>query len=299
MRENRGPWYLLTGLLIGLIAGLVYSRLVEPVQYVDVTPNLLSVEARDTYREMIAMAYEADGNLGRARQRLALLNDSSPAQALSAQAQRMANQPGSEGKALALLADAYNPKPTNQNTPTAVADTPVPTNTLTSTPPIQLSPSATIDPGLAVRTATLPPTITPTPTMTQTGTPEATTTARPTLRPTATLGAPYAFSDKKVVCDPNAPGMLEVEVYDKAGVPVPGVQIRVTWQPNGLDIFYTGLALEINPGYADYQMAPDIQYSVRAGDNGEVVGGLAVQVCTLPDGGGSFKGGMKITFTQP
>ncbi len=102
-----------------------------------------------------------------------------------------------------------------------------------------------------------------------------------------------------MVCDPNAPGMLEVEVYDKAGVPVPGVQIRVTWQPNGLDIFYTGLALEINPGYADFQMAPDIVYAVRAGENGEVVSGLAVQVCTLPDGGGSFQGGMKITFTQP
>ncbi len=299
MRENRGPWYLLTGLLIGLVAGLIFSRLVEPVQYVDVTPNLLSVEARDTYREMIAMAFEADGNLGRARQRLALLNDSSPAQALSAQAQRMANQVGSEGKALALLAEAYNPKPTNQSTPTAVAATPVPTNSPTSTATIQLSPSATIDPGLAVRTATLPATMTPTPTVTQTGTPAATVTARPTLRPTATLGAPYAFSDKQVVCDPNAPGMLEVEVYDKAGEPVPGVQIRVNWPPNGLDIFYTGLALEINPGYADFHMAPNILYAVRAGENGEVVTGLEVQGCTLPDGGGSFQGGMKITFTQP
>ena len=295
MRENRGPWYLLTGLIIGLIVGLVYSRLVEPVQYVEVAPNLLSIEAKDTYRVMIAMAYEVDGNLGRARQRLALLNDSSPAQALSAQAQRTADHSESEGKALVLLAEAYNPKPTLQIAPTEIVLTPMPTHTAT----IQLSPTATIDPGLAVRTATLPPTLTPTITPTETTTPAATVIAKPTLRPTATLGAPFALSDKKPVCDPDAPGMLAVEVYNKAGEPVPGVQIRVTWPPNGLDTFYTGLALEIDPGYADFQMAPNIVYTVRAGENGEVVGGLAVHNCSLPDGGDSYLGGVIVRFTQP
>jgi hypothetical protein len=294
MRENRGPWYLFTGLLIGLLVGLVYSRLVEPVQYTEVAPNLLNAEAKDTYRVMIAMAYEADGNLGRARQRLALLNDSSPAQALSAQAQRMANVSGGEGKALAVLAEAYNPKPTTQITPSVVVPTPAPT----ITPTLQLSPTATLDPGLAIRTATLPPTQTPTSTPTATTTPAA-TIIRPTLSPIPTLGAPFAFLDRQMVCDPDAPGLLGVEVTNKDGEPVPGVQIRVTWPPNGLDIFYTGLALEINPGYADFQMAPDIQYAVRAGDNGEVVSGLAVQNCSQPDGGGSYLGGVKITFTQP
>lgn len=289
MRENRGPWYLLTGLLIGLVAGLVYSRLVEPVQYVDAAPNLLNVGARDTYRAMIAMAYEADGNLGRARQRLSLLNDSSPAQALSAQAQRMSDPNGREGKALAILAEAYNPRPTVPMTPTVITATPAPTNT----PTLQLSPTATLDPGLAVRTATIPPTMTPT------QTPEATITPRPTQRPTPTLGAPYAFSDKQAVCDPNLPGMLEVEVYNKAGEPVAGVQIRVTWPPNGLDVFYTGLAPEINPGYADFQMSPSILYAVRAGDNGEVVTGLAVHDCRQADSGEMFAGGVKVIFTQP
>ena len=289
MRENRGPWYLLTGLLIGLVVGLVYSRLVEPVQYVEAAPNLLNVEARDTYRAMIAMAYAVDGNLGRARQRLSLLNDSSPAQALSAQAQRMADSNGREGKALAMLAEAYNPKPTVPITPTVVTATPAPTNT----PTLQLSPTATLDPGLAVRTATIPPTMTPT------NTPEATITPRPTQRPTPTLGAPYAFSDKQAVCDPNLPGMLEVEVYNKAGEPVPGVQIRVTWPPNGLDVFYTGLAPEINPGYADFQMSPSILYAVRAGDNGEVVTRLSIQDCRQADSGENFAGGVKVIFTQP
>ena len=289
MRENRGPWYLLTGLVIGLIIGLVYSRLVEPVQYVEVAPNLLNAEDKDTYRAMIAMAYEADGNLGRARQRLALLNDSSPAQALSAQALRTASQNTGEGKALAMLAEAYNPKPTIPITPTVIQPTPVPTEP----PTIQLSPTATIDMELAVRTATLPPTMTPT------HTPEASITPRPTLRPTATLGAPYAFADKQAVCNPDAQGMLEVEVYNKAGEPVPGVQIRVTWPPNGLDVFYTGLALEINPGYADFQMTPKIIYAVRAGENGEVVSGLAIQDCSLPGSGEIFQSGVKIIFTQP
>ena len=93
MRENRGPWYLLTGLLIGLAAGLIYAWLVQPVQYADAAPNTLSESARDQYRAMIALAYKADGNLGRARQRLALLNDSNPAQALQTQADRSGDPP--------------------------------------------------------------------------------------------------------------------------------------------------------------------------------------------------------------
>jgi hypothetical protein len=102
-----------------------------------------------------------------------------------------------------------------------------------------------------------------------------------------------------VICDPYAQGMLEVEVTNKAGEPVPGVQIRVTWPPNGLDTFYTGLALDIDPGYADFQMVPNILYTVRAGENGEAVSGLAIQDCTVPGSSETFQGGVKITFTQP
>ena len=54
MRENRGPLYLLTGLLIGLAFGLAYAWLIEPVQYAGAAPNSLYLPARDQYRAMIA-----------------------------------------------------------------------------------------------------------------------------------------------------------------------------------------------------------------------------------------------------
>ncbi len=303
MRQNRGPWYLFTGLALGLAAGLMYAWLVEPVQYIDAAPAGLSAPARDGYRALIALAYLADGNLGRARQRLALLNDSSPAQALAAQAQRA--EPGSaEARALAALANAYNPKPTQA----AAADasptpTPSPTSQPSRAPTGLLSPTPTLDPQLAVRSATpIPsqtPTITPTITLTPTITPTliASVTLRPTLRPTATLGAPYAVKDSQRNCDRTQPGLLTIEVLNGAGQPVPGAQIRVSWPPAGRDIFYTGLMLEIGPGYADFQMEPGNRYSVQVGENGEPATGVTITDCTAADG--PFAGGWKLRFAQP
>jgi hypothetical protein len=295
MRENRGPWYLLTGLMIGLVAGLIYAWVIDPVQYIDAFPNTLKPDAKDQYRVMIAMAYQADANLGRARQRLALLNDSNPAQALIAQAQRLGDSGSKEAKALVILAEAYSPRSTGQ-----------PSHTLVSTavqsvraPTGVQNPTLTLDPGQVVRTATLQPsatiTITPTITLTSPGT----LPPRPTLRPSPTLGAPFAFKDKQKVCDPNLPALLQIEVFNGANQPVSGIQIRATWSPNGSDIFYTGLAPDIGLGYADFQMIPKTIYGVQAGENGETVNGLSTQDCPQPDGSGTFQGGWKIRFAQP
>lgn len=289
MRENRGPWYLFTGLLIGVLLGFLYARLIAPPQVVDAGPNLLRSEARDQYRVMIALAYQADGNLGRARQRLALLNDSSPAQALVVQAEQTAATNSAESKALAALAELYNPRPTHSPAPpTAVTPSATTANSATLRPSL----SVTIDPAQAVRSAT------PIPTQTATLTPLATWTARPTAKPSPTLGAPYSLLNREVVCDPNLPAMLIVEVRNNAGEPVAGVALRVTWPPNGVDVFYTGLMPEINAGTADFQMEPNQVYAVRAGANGEIVPGVTVQDCTQ-SGGGQFFGGVKIIFKQP
>jgi hypothetical protein len=297
MRENRGPWYLLTGLLIGLVAGLIYAWLVQPVQYADAAPNTLSESARDQYRAMIALAYKADSNLGRARQRLALLNDSNPALSLKTQADRFGDPPSVEGIALAALAEVYNPRPTAQFTPTQTV--PAPTSAITRAPTGVQSPTATLDPALAVRTATLPPSATPTPTLTITPTLAASLTPRPTLKPSATLGAPFALKDKQKVCDAAQPDLLQVEVADSAGKPVAGVKIIVNWPPSGQDAFFTGLALNVSPGYADFQMTPKTVYAAQVGENGEIVNGLTTQDCTQPGSSATFQGGWKLKFVQP
>ena len=298
MRENRGPLYLFTGILIGLIAGLLFAWLIEPVQFTDALPSQLNPEAKDRYRAMIALAFQVDANLGRARQRLALLNDSSPAQALAAQAQGAGSANEREAQAIGLLADAYNPHPTAvlEGTPTLI---PSAAALATRGPTGVLSPTATLDAGQAVRTATLRPSASATiaPTMTQT--PAASLTPRPTLRISATLGAPFAFKDKQKVCDPSQPALLQVEAFNSANLPISGVQIRVSWPPANQDTFFTGLSPEIGLGYADFQMSPKTNYAVQVGDNGESVSGIAPVDCVDGDGSGTFQGGWKIKFVQP
>lgn len=105
--EKRGAWYLLTGVILGLIFGLAYAWLVDPVMYENTTPASLAESYKDIYRSMIAQTYEETGNLARAASRLALLEDSDPVYALGAQAQQaLAEGQPEEAHALALLASA-------------------------------------------------------------------------------------------------------------------------------------------------------------------------------------------------
>src|SRR5512146_689064 len=111
--DNRGPWYLLTGLVLGLAIGLLISWVLAPTKYVDTAPFSLRSDYKDGYRSLIAAAYQSDGDLGRARSRLDLLQDGDPLQALVAQAQRSvaAGQPADDSRALAILAAALGQVP--------------------------------------------------------------------------------------------------------------------------------------------------------------------------------------------
>lgn len=163
MSALRGPWLLVGGLVLGLALGLFYARVVSPVSYANTTPLALGPAARDSYRLMIAGAYGVDGDLARAKSRLALFSDEEPARALAAQAQQLVAQGGrsQDARQLALLAAALKQppaqaaslspqststavqltavlaSPTPSSTPTlsaALALTPFPTATITSTP---------------------------------------------------------------------------------------------------------------------------------------------------------------------
>jgi Tfp pilus assembly protein PilF len=87
MNEKRGPWYLLTGLVIGAVLGLLYAWVVRPVQYTNTAPNSLRADYKDQYRAIIAVAYLANGDLLRARARLELLQDPDLYRVLAEQAQ--------------------------------------------------------------------------------------------------------------------------------------------------------------------------------------------------------------------
>ena len=130
--RKRRSWYLLSGLVLGLVIGLVYAWLVNPIVYSHATPAGMQADDQDSYRSMIAQVYTVTGDLDRAKLRLAVLEDDNPVFALGSQAQRcMAEGNTEEARSLALLASALQ-----SDAPTNATD-PVSTQTLdfsTSTP---------------------------------------------------------------------------------------------------------------------------------------------------------------------
>ena len=293
--ERRSPpYYLLTGFLVGLLAGLILTLIFRPV-YVDAAPQALAEDEKSTFRALAAMAYVADHDLGRAQARLALLKEKSAPLSVAAQAQQQLSQNGpdqSAVKALMQLATAFAPTLAAATQPVS---TPQPAGGFTST--VQsadlLTPSATLDLNAAVMTAT--PSLSPTPTE-RPLTPLATFTPRGTPTPLPSLGYPFKLSSKSDVCDPTLPGLLQLDVNDKAGSPVPGVPISVVWD-GGEDLFYTGLHPNINLGYADFTMKAGTIYTVKVGDISKPVEKISAPKCKAKDGS-SFLGGLLLQLGQ-
>lgn len=258
--------YLLTGLLLGLALGLLFAWVISPIQYSNIAPVSLAASDQDQYRKMIALAYGADQDLPRARERLKLVVSGDAQQALVAQAQHMLaeKQSAREARALAVLAAALS-QPLDQPTLIALGTT---TPTASST---------TLGGPAAVQTPTAPA-----PTVLSLTAPPATATAQ-------VGGALFILKSKQEVCDGSVPsGKMLVQVNDQNGKPLPGIKITITWQ-DGEDTFYTGLAPQVNPGYADFSMKPDTTYQVKVGQAGDIAGDLRMGQCA---------GGWKLTFQE-
>lgn len=281
------PWYLLTGLILGLVLGLFYAWKIAPVRYVDTDPASLRADFKDQYRLAIAMAYLATGNLERAQARLALLGDGDLARALTDQAQRWLTQgdPRGEGRALLTLATALSQ--------------PVQTEIVRSSTEIS-SPAAQDALALATPSATAQRVKTPSPTPSSSATrpltPPASPTPRPTRTPTPTLGAPFYLVAHKTVCDPTLPeGLLQIEVRDSTGQPLSGVEIVLTW-PGGEEHFFTGLKPELGNGYADYQMTPGTLYTLQLKPASTLLTDLSAPRCE--EGREEYWGGLRLSFEQ-
>lgn len=66
------------GLVLGITLGLLYGWLIEPVEYVDTTPDSLRADYRADYVLMVGEAYLGDGDLSLAQMRLAALGPQPP-----------------------------------------------------------------------------------------------------------------------------------------------------------------------------------------------------------------------------
>lgn len=289
---KRIPWDILLALLVGLGLGLVYSWIISPTRIVDAQPSALRADFKDQYRSLIAAAYNATGNLPRARARLSLLGDSDPVEALNAQAQRM-QAGGVNGEQF---------EHPDQVAALALALSGDQSDTLLETPTVEIANNSE-----DLSTATLPPpppdvpiVLTETPEVIETQ--PTVTIGAPTPRPTRTaiptLGAPFALTGQESVCDSNLPdGLLQVLVLNSNRRQLAGVEIIITWD-GGKEQFFTGLKPELGNGYADYLMAPDITYAIQLARGSDVAVGIVAPTCQTASGE-PFFGGVKLTFQQP
>ncbi|GAP13424.1 hypothetical protein LARV_01178 [Longilinea arvoryzae] len=282
--RRRGPWYLLTGLILGLAFGLLFSLRISPVQYVDTAPEVLRQADKDQYRILVALAYQANGDLGRASERLANLHDPAPEAPLAELAQRLVadNQNIETARALAQLASALV-QPAGAST----QSTPGNAVTTAAATAVVGTPYSTLENAQAIQTATPQPSPTlPAPTV------------APRITVTPTLSTPFVLIDRQPVCDPSVEdGLIQVTVQDAAGHPLPGIRITAAWQ-SGEESFYTGLTPMISPGYADFGMTEGYTYLVTAGEGGEQASGLTTGECTASDGSRRLSG-WKLIFALP
>jgi hypothetical protein len=267
------------GLALGLGAGLLYAWVIRPAR-AEADPASLRADYKADYIQLVAEAFAVDGDIDRARARLAALGDADPARTVTALAQRTAASGGDPEnvRSLAALASALGARP--------VTPTPLPL-------------SEAEGPATPAATLTTEPTITPEPTASPV--PTATPILLATRPPTPTLRGVLVFMGKQPVCDPpkglGGP-LIQILALDANGMPVPGVEVIVEWG-GGFDHFFTGLKPELGSGYGDFAMTEGVDYTVRLAANpAEALTGLRVENCT-DTSGKQFLGSWLLVFRQP
>lgn len=310
MNEGRGPWYLLTGVVLGLALGVLWGWYVAPVEYTDTGPANLREDYKDEYRVLIALAYAFNGDIGRAQARLSRLGDSDPAESLAALAQRLNAQgkPSHEIQAVSQLAVVAAAPPSG--VPTAVPLTLFPTLTAppaaTATDPATatpaesaLNPTSTGDEDTATPEggSTVAPTGTAATSPTPTGTSPPTATLFPTATPSPTPGSPFILDSRILTCAGSGDPLLVIRTLNDSGTGVPGVEIILNW-PGSEEHIFTGLKPELGLGYADFEMDAGTLYTLRLADGSQLITDIEPEPCENT-AGQEIWGVLELTFVQP
>jgi hypothetical protein len=79
MKSERPRWiFIVLALLAGIGLGLVYGRVIDPVDYFDLTPDTLRSDYKADYVLMVAEAYRSEKDPGLAARRLGVFGAQSP-----------------------------------------------------------------------------------------------------------------------------------------------------------------------------------------------------------------------------
>ncbi|MFW6135469.1 MAG: hypothetical protein ACOC7N_01460 [Chloroflexota bacterium] len=289
----------LISLVTGLGLSLAYTWVINPVKLTNTYPALLRSDHRHDWVRLAGLSYVADGDLERARARLESLEEEDVAEALGTLIEEFAAA-GRSPRTLRRLTTLARALDVTTPAMLAYADITVsPVPTLTPTPTPSLTPTPTLTPS-----PTATPTETPTPTPSSTPTPVHTFTPSPTLTPSAThtpsptppLLKRLRLAEKEQLCDREEVPHIEIVVRNEDGDGVPGVDVWLTWS-EGADRAVTGLKPGRGPGYADFNAAPDIGYTVSVGELGmPLVTGLEVELCPVEGDEEPFTGSWRLVL---
>ncbi len=298
MSARGGNLYILTAAILGLTAGLLASVAIWPVRPAASSPRELSTVGQNAYRILIARAYNASGDSGRASSRLTLLDDGGSAAALSAQAQQAlaAGHPLDEAEALARLASALGASQPGSTPATLAVSVELPTASSTQAPeaaasiPTAAQPAETHTPVPASPTASRTPT-----TVHASATPTA-DQPTPSLTPPPASGSSFTLLERSTECERTLERLLRVEIQDRQGNAFPGQGIEISGS-EGLQVFYTGLKPRAGSGYADFRMQPGGVYNLRLAAGSETVASLTAPVCRAADGS-TYEGSVLVIFKE-
>lgn len=259
---NSVSWTLLLfGVALGLMAGLYYAWIIQPISEAEVSPWQLET-ARDTSRLLpdqdayiiaVLLAHDYEQNLAVTVQRLANLRLSvdDPFQYVADLACRLVRggymDSTSHRNAVRSMMRFYQ-----QQGKTGCADQLIlmdgrdlPTPTTIVLPTSTLIPPATKTPG-----------------------PEETPVASGVVDvvpfvPTSAPARSFSLILLEPFCSEQIPGIIEVRVRDRfSGEEIPGLPVRVQGDDSVSSTFVTGMKPERGLGYADYRMEPGRTYVI-------------------------------------
>ncbi|HQE93342.1 MAG TPA: hypothetical protein PLH19_02115 [Anaerolineae bacterium] len=270
---------LITGLVLGLAAGLVYTWVISPPQYYDTYPPLLDKTYRTEWIQMTALAYGAEGNWNRTQLRLQGLAEAEirPIVATVLEQAVVAGRPLVTLQRLAELAAFYG------------VDTPavhIYTGEVTVVPPLPPASSPT------------PPVIVP-PTATVSS-PTATPSPRPTLTAPSPLSTPQPLTALRIVsqtftCEAQPHITVSLMLSHTITVrrreqvemlPLPGREVWLLWE-DGADRAVTGFKPEVGLERADFAVEPGHVYKLYIDTpQGVPLSTIQVEPCTTDAGEG-------------
>ncbi len=275
------------GLLLGLVAGLIVTWFVVPLEYYDTYPPMLDASYRHEWIRMTVWAYGLEGDWERTEARLLNL-ESSEIRVVAADVLEQATVTGQPVEVLVRLAGfaaAYG-----VSTPgvaiygqgdAAAADAAAVAPTADT--PVAGAVSAQATPTQAPVIPTL--TLTPVPTVT------------PSLTPTppVTETSPIRIISQTLTCatEPSIAVSLElsrtIEVRGREEQEIVGLPMREIWLlwDDGADRAITGFRPDLGLGYADFVVIPGRSYNLYIDSpHGRPVLAIQVEPCPPDEGTG-------------